>query len=237
MVQAGIKNIKNYNPHKAQMKFKERYGKAPHVETIQRYVSVLEVFGFVTIEDGFLTFRRIKSQNNERNYLVEVEDSIDIKHLGREISKFIISSSMRAIGYVKNLIKKRESVENLDELKHIEAKIRRLGFDYDRFTDNGVSYDLLCDRFHICRHTVSALLKKCIECGIIGKVRIIIKETVDNALMRFGNIPRLLHNIDFDYTYFYYDNRYDVLRLYKVYANQYVYNYKCKEEYNYCCSL
>jgi hypothetical protein len=102
MVQAGIKNIKDYNPHKAQVKFAKAYGKSPHHETIQMYVHVLEVFGFVTIEDGLLTFKRIKSQNNDRNYLIEVGDqNIKIKKLGREISKFIFSSSMRAIEYVK----------------------------------------------------------------------------------------------------------------------------------------
>lgn len=230
MVQAGIKNIKDYNPHKAQVKFSKSYGKAPHVETIQRYVHVLQVFGFVSIENKMLTFKRIKSQNNDRNYLIEVHnENIKIKHLGREISKFIFSSSMRAIEYVKQLISKRNNPESLNDLKHTQAKLRRLGFDAETFKDNGVSYKTLCDRFHICAHTVSAFIKRCVEGKIFTKKRNIDGICIRNASSRVGYVEKFLHGIYDKFTFYKYYRSIDELHIYKVRANTYIYNHHLLE--------
>ncbi len=229
MVQAGIKNIKDYNPHKAKELFQSRYGKAPHTETIRHYTNVLKVFGFVEIVDGMLTFKRIKSQNNRRNYLIEVIESIDIKHLGKEISKFVFSSSMRAIGYVQELISRRFNPRSGGEIKHTRAKIRRLGFDEERFSDNGVSYGLLCRRFNISRHTVSELIKKCIESRIIYKNPHVEKTVIENAKKKVGDIQGFLKANWDSFTYYYYNIRNDVLRMFKVKANTYIYNPYCAE--------
>lgn len=225
MVQAGIKNIKDYNPHKAQVKFAKAYGKSPHHETIQMYVHVLEVFGFVTIEDGLLTFKRIKSQNNDRNYLIEVGDqNIKIKKLGREISKFIFSSSMRAIEYVKQLIRRRNNPQSHNDLKRTEGKLRRLGFDAEKFVNHGVSYNLLCSRYHICKHTVSEFIKKCEKSKIFTKLRNIEGICIFNATRIVENVDEFLRRNFGRYTFYEYFKPIDELHLYTVKANTYLYN-------------
>lgn len=224
MVQAGVKSVRDYNPHKAKTVFARMYGTAPHTETIERYVSTLEIFGYAEIDGGTLTFGRIKSSNSSRNVLIDVEDGASVKRIGREIAKYIVTSPMRAIAYVNGLIARRGNPHSLNELKRTRADLRRLGFDAERFHDNGVSYGMLCRRFHICRNTVSELLKRCVKDGLVAAVRNVEGTVIRHAARTFGDISKLLRSIGDSYTYHYYDPIRDILRLYLVRANTYIWN-------------
>lgn len=227
-MQAGLSNAKDYSPDKLREKYLKHYGVSPHAKTIKKYVYVLVKIGFCVIEGSFLRFKSVKSHNNDRNYDILLEDGLSVKTVGREIAMFIFSSSMRSIGYIKDLLQRRENPQNNDELMYVRRRLRRLGFDRERFKDNGVTYDLLCDRYNISRPTCSSFIKKCEQCGIFKKNPRKEHKVIRNVSRKFSNADTLVDNLNLyyegEYTYFSYSSKFDTLCLFKVYANQYDYN-------------
>lgn len=224
MLKAGIANIKDYSKTKTAKIFLGTFGISVHPNTIGKYVRTLISVRQAYMDGSNLVFRRIKSGTRSRNHEIDAEDNIGIKDLGREIAAYIFSSSMRSIGYISDTISKRNNPKSLKELKSARRRMRRTGEDTANFSDNGISYDTLCERFAISRPTASSLIKLCESLNIFKKKNNTESVFIENAKRTIGDIHKFISSIIEEITYWYYSSKEDVLRLYKVKANTYEYN-------------
>lgn len=224
MLKAGISNIHDYSKSKAARMYLKAYGTSIHPNTIGKYVNTLISVKQAFMEQNCLVFKRIRSNDKRRNHTIDILEETSIKELGKIIASYIFSSSMRSIGYIKELHEKRDNPKNLKELKSARRRMRRLGDDNGCFSDNGVSYDTLQDRFAISRPTVSSMIKLCEKSHIFEKINNKECILIEKATKTIGDVKKFISNIIDDITYWYYSTKEDILRLFKVKANTYIYN-------------
>lgn len=228
-----INKVNRYNPSKIRRRYLKMYGVAPHYETIEKYITIAEKLKIITIKNGTLIIEKFRSAHKDRNYTIVFEKDCHIKSLGREISQYIFSSSMKTIGYIEHLIEIVHNPKSFDQYKAAERRIRRLRFDIDRFENRGISYDTLSKRYRVSRSYVSSMINKCEDSKILRRMKDYKTISYENASKTFGNIKKIIHTaIDefSQFSYWFYDKCKDILRLIKVCANRYVYNPTKKEE-------
>lgn len=222
----GIKVVENYNPTKLRNIFQKITSTHLHTYTVERYVNVLLKFRLCRFEQNDLVFGKIKSQTKSRNFKIEYDKGDSIKTIGRKIAEHVVSAPMRAIGYVCELKRRLNDPKSLKELKDSRKRARKLQFDIERFSNNGISYATLSSRFNVSKSYIVSIVKNCVRKGIIGKIRHVFSTCYENASRLFPNIKKFLSSIKDEYTFCFYDSIKDKLRLFNVKCNTYIYNPK-----------
>lgn len=225
--------IKDYNPYKLRRIYHQRYKSSPHQCTIKRYVDTLIKFGFCVMDGKCLVFKKVRSKRKERNFVIEIDDSMNIKSVGKEIAKHIITSPMRLVGYVSLLKDALANPVSLKALKEARRRKRGLSFDVENFKENGISYSMLMSRFNVSRSYVAKMLKLCEDDGIIKRVKRCVKETYQNFSSISRNLNKFIASIRDYITYYFYNPITDTLKLFKILCNTYIYNPYIKEELSY----
>lgn len=233
MRKAGVTKVIGYNPNRLREIYLYLYNVGLHPDTIKGYVGTLLTFDLADIKDNILTLKKIRSTNRDRNFEIPFDKEESIRQLANKFAELLVSSSMRAIGYVLQIKKMLEDPKDLRELKILKSRARRLGFDIYKFKDNGVSYSLLSKRFNTSRPTIARLVKSCCSHGIIAKMKHISRCIFTNVRKTIGNVGKFLSSIKDMYTYHYYNALTDTLKIFKVECNTYEYNPYNRKNYAY----